>query len=143
MPKGGVYTLTPEELEAAMNGTERVSPVKVDVDLPTLAVDPKEAARILGVSVTRVNNWRRSGLGPKFFHIDPNKNLSCVLYPVSGLREWVDEAVRAQLGAEVDRDAAREELKAARRDARREGIPVSRARKARRALSTASDESED
>lgn len=51
----------------------------------------KEAAFALGVSAKTLANWRSNGFGPAYIKIGNR-----VYYPISDLKEWVNEMPRAR-----------------------------------------------
>jgi predicted site-specific integrase-resolvase len=53
---------------------------------PQLAARPKEAAGMLGVAARTLEEWRRQGRGPRWIRAG-----RIVLYPVDGLRAWLDQ----------------------------------------------------
>lgn len=57
-------------------------------DAPSLAVNAKDAAAMLGVAPRTLANWRTLGIGPAFVRI--GQVHSRTLYRVDDLRAWLD-----------------------------------------------------
>ena len=51
-------------------------------------ISPKEAAAIIGYSVSTLNRWRKAGIGPKWV-VEENGRIA---YRMDWIREW-DESV--------------------------------------------------
>lgn len=56
------------------------------MDSQQLAARPKAAAGMLGVAERTLEEWRRQGRGPRWIRAG-----RMVLYPVAGLRAWLDQ----------------------------------------------------
>lgn len=98
---GGVYALTHGELEQA----KAVIGDAYDSGEALICVDTDETARLLSVSPKLVALWRRSGIGPKYFHVNPEQDRTMVLYPVQGILDWVEDGVRKQQARDAKRVA--------------------------------------
>ncbi|WP_206214039.1 helix-turn-helix domain-containing protein [Corynebacterium qintianiae] len=65
---------------------EKIMTTGEAVPVPPLAVKPREAARILGLSPQTLANWRTLGRGPRYRRVSPGT----VVYAVSDLQKWLD-----------------------------------------------------
>ena len=45
-----------------------------------------DVAAALGVEITTLRNWRSKGMGPPY-----SRGGNTLLYPVAGLREWIEQ----------------------------------------------------
>lgn len=52
-----------------------------------LSYQPDEAAKVIGVSMSTLSNWRKQGIGPEW--VKAGRRL--VLYPHAALMEWLQK----------------------------------------------------
>lgn len=77
------------------NTSKNLKPSTTDTDIPRLALRPNEAAQSLGISERLLWSKTNSGEIP---HVRIN---SAVLYPISSLQSWLNEAAMKGLKADA------------------------------------------
>lgn len=53
-------------------------------------IGAKETAELLGISPTRLFEWRRDGKGPRYVKTGKSAT-SKILYPYKAIQEWIED----------------------------------------------------
>lgn len=60
-------------------------------DSQVLCVNNKTCAKMLGVTPRTLDQWRYLGKSPEYMKLDPSSRNSMILYPVEGIKQWIEE----------------------------------------------------
>jgi predicted DNA-binding transcriptional regulator AlpA len=58
-------------------------------------IKPSELAEMIGVSVSRLAQWRMAGHGPKYIKLSAGKS-GAIRYRMSDVQEWINESEVAE-----------------------------------------------